>query len=120
MSTGWSSHNEWRVWGCLVSTTISSGESPFTLALINCEREIEWADRERGRERPVAKELRQTIMQGAAHVLNHYKCAVPVQGHARHKRTKQKMVHEMGGERFNLRKVGAELGVENKQAQRLI
>lgn len=76
--------------------------------------------RERGRERPIAKELRQTIMQGAAHVLNHYKCAVPAQGHARHKRTKQKMVHEMGGERFNLRKVGAELGVENKQAQRLI
>lgn len=52
MSTGWSSHNEWGgVWGCLVSTTISSGESPFTLALINCEREIEWADRERGGER---------------------------------------------------------------------
>lgn len=52
MSTGWSSHNEWGgVWGCLVSTRISSGESPFTLALINCEREIEWADRERGGER---------------------------------------------------------------------
>lgn len=50
MSTGWSSHNEWGVWRCLVSTTISSGESPFTLALINCERESGQTEREGERE----------------------------------------------------------------------